>query len=145
MLSRKPDCSDFPRFSPDGTQIAFTGQSEKLTDFMEYDIKFPSLGKDNIVFENGGYIYKLDIHTRAYKKVPVIITNDQSFSRPEYKDASKSISTADISPNGERVVFGARGDVFSLPANKGITINYTGTSGATPFVCRYNHKKGYTG
>jgi tricorn protease len=107
-----------------------TGRSEKLTDFTEYDIKFPSLGKDNIVFENGGYIYKLDIRTRDYEKVPVIITNDQSFSRPEYKDASKSISTADVSPNGERVVFGARGDVFSLPANKGITINHTGTSGA---------------
>lgn len=107
-----------------------TGQTEKLTDFAEYDIKFPSLGKDYIVFENSGYIYKLDIHTRIYEKVPVIISNDHSFSRSEFKDASKSISSADVSPNGERVVFGARGDVFSLPAKEGITINYTATSGA---------------
>ena len=107
-----------------------TGQTDKLTDFTEYDIKFPSLGKEFIVFENGGYIYKLDIHTRVYNKVPVIISNDHLFSRTEYKDASKVISSADVSPNGERVVFGARGDVFSLPAKHGITINYTKTSGA---------------
>lgn len=106
-----------------------TGQTEKLTNFKEYDIKFPSLGKDYIVFENGGFIYKLDIHTRVCEKVPVIINNDQSFSRPEFKDASKAISTADLAPNGERVVFGARGDVFSIPAKKGITINHTATSG----------------
>jgi tricorn protease len=107
-----------------------SGKTEKVTDFTEYDIKFPSLGKDHIVFENGGYIYKLDIHTRECNKVTVIINNDYPFSRPEYKDASKSISSYDVSPNGERVVLGARGDVFSLPARNGITINYTKTSGA---------------
>jgi len=107
-----------------------TGKTDKVTDFTEYDIKFPSFGKDYIVFENAGFIYKLDIHTRVYEKVPVIITNDLPFSRSEYKDASKLISTSDVSPNGERVVFGARGDVFSLPATHGITINYTKTSGA---------------
>jgi len=107
-----------------------TGKTDKVTDFTEYDIKFPSLGKDYIVFENAGFIYKIDIHTRVYEKVPVIITNDLPFSRSEYKDASKLISTSDVSPNGERVVFGARGDVFSLPATHGITINYTKTSGA---------------
>ncbi len=106
-----------------------SGKTEKVTDFTDYDVKFPSLGKDHIVFENGGYIYKLDIHTREYNKVPVIISNDYPFSRPEYKDASKSIVSYDISPNGERVVMGARGDVFSLPARNGITINYTKTSG----------------
>jgi tricorn protease len=107
-----------------------TGQTDKVTDFKEYDIKFPSLGKDHIVFENGGYIYKLNIQTRVCDKVSIIIDNDNPFSRPEYKDASKLISTYDISPQGERIVLGARGDVFSLPARNGITINYTKTSGA---------------
>jgi tricorn protease len=38
-----------------------TKETKKLTNFTEYDVKFPSLGNNAIVFENGGYIYKLDL------------------------------------------------------------------------------------
>ena len=41
-----------------------TKQTRKLTDFTEYDIKFPSLGDNAIVFENGGYIYRFDLADR---------------------------------------------------------------------------------
>ncbi len=107
-----------------------TGQTSKVTNFTEYDVKFPSLGKDRIVFENGGFIYKLDIHTKEYAKVPIRIANDLAYSRTELKDASKEIRSADLSPNGERVLFAARGEIFSLPAKKGITRNLTQSSGA---------------
>lgn len=107
-----------------------TGQTSKVTHFTEYDVKFPSLGKEQIVFENGGYIYKLDVNTKAYQKVPIQIANDNTFSRTELKDASQSIRSSDLSPNGERVVFGARGELFSLPAKHGITRNLTNTPGA---------------
>ena len=36
---------------------------ERLTDFTDFDIKFPSLGDKAIVFENGGYIYRFDLAT----------------------------------------------------------------------------------
>jgi len=106
-----------------------TKKTNKVTDFTEYDIKFPSAGGDMIVFENGGYIFKFDTKTKKYEKIKVIIEDDALWSRSEYKDASKYIHTADLSPNGERIVFGARGDVFSVPATKGITRNLTGTPG----------------
>ena len=38
-----------------------TKQTRKVTDFTEYDCKFPSFSKDYIVFENGGYIYRYDV------------------------------------------------------------------------------------
>ncbi len=107
-----------------------TRQTSKVTDFTEYDVKFPSLGKGTIVFENGGYIYKLDVNTKEYKKVPIQIANDNTYSRTELKDASSDIQSGDLSPNGERVVFSARGELFSLPAKHGITRNLTLTAGA---------------
>lgn len=104
-------------------------KTEKLTDYQDYDIKFPSHSQDYIVFEKGGYIFKYDIKQRKAEYVPIKIADDQLFARTELKDVSKHIRTADLSPNGERVIFGARGEVFSLPARKGITYNLSQTPG----------------
>lgn len=102
---------------------------EKVTNFTEYDIKFPSIGEDYIVFENGGNIYKLNVKDKKPVKVPVFINNDFVYARNEWKDASKNITDGDVSPNGERVIFSARGELFNTPVNKGITYNLTQTSG----------------
>jgi tricorn protease len=104
-----------------------TAKTEKVTNFTEYDIKFPSIGKDQIVFENGGYIYKFDTKSRKYNKVPIQIGDDFQYARNGWKDASKSIRTFGVSPNGERVLFSARGDVYTVPYKSGITRNLTQT------------------
>jgi tricorn protease len=103
--------------------------TRKVTEFKDYDIKFPSANGDFIVFENGGYIYKFNTKSKTYKKIVVYVDDDALWARNEYKDAAKYIRTADLSPNGERVVFSARGDVYSLPSDKGITRNLTNTPG----------------
>ena len=41
-----------------------TKQTKKLTDYKEYDIKWPSLGPDAIVYENGGLLYELSLPGR---------------------------------------------------------------------------------
>jgi tricorn protease len=107
-----------------------SGEVTKVTDFTEFDVKFPSLGGQSIVFENGGFIYRLDTKSKKYEKVPIQIANDQTFSRTELMDASKQITGFDLSPNGERVLFSARGEVFTLPAKNGITRNLTQSAGA---------------
>lgn len=107
-----------------------TKQTTKLTNFTEFDIKFPSLGKDFIVFENGGYIYKFDLKTRNNEKILIRIADDFVNARNEIKDASKSIRQTDLSPNGERLVFSARGEIFNLPVKNGITLNMSQTPGA---------------
>lgn len=107
-----------------------TKEIKKLTDFTEYDIKFPSLGDKSIIFENGGYLYTYDISTQEVTKIPVIIADDESSARIEMKDASKLINTFSVAPDGKRIAFGARGDVFTVPAKTGITRNLTKSSGA---------------
>jgi tricorn protease len=115
-----------------------SGQTRKVTQFTEFDVKFPSLGKDHIVFENGGYISTLNIRTKEYDKVSIEIANDHAYSRTELVDASKSITSLDLSPNGERALFAARGEVFTLPAKNGITRNLTQSPGAHDRVASWS-------
>ncbi len=107
-----------------------TKQTKKITDYTNYDIKFPSLGDNSIIYENGGFLYNYDLATGEIKKIPVYIENDLITGRNELKDASKLIRSWAISPDGKRVVFGARGDVYTVPAKHGITRNLTQSSGA---------------
>ncbi len=106
-----------------------TGETRKVTNYTEYDVKFPSLGTTSIIYENGGFIYNFDIASQRSEKIRVIIANDLQNSRTEYKDASDFIDSWAISPDGKRLTFGARGDVWTVPAEHGITLNLTETSG----------------
>ena len=101
----------------------------KITDYTNYDIKFPSLGNESIIFENGGYIFNYNFKDKQITKVVVNINNDMTNGRNELKDASKLIRSWAVSPDGKRVVFGARGDVYTVPAKSGITRNLTTSSG----------------
>ncbi len=101
----------------------------KITDYTNYDIKFPSLGNESIIFENGGYIFNYNFKDKKISKVVVNINNDMTNGRNELKDASKLIRSWAVSPDGKRVVFGARGDVYTVPAKSGITRNLTTSSG----------------
>ena len=108
-----------------------TKQVRKLTDFTEYDIKFPSLGKDAIVFENAGYIYLFDLNSERAAKVSITIADDAVAGRNEIIDASSFIerSDFDLGPDGNRMTVTARGDIWTLPAKDGITRNLTKTPG----------------
>ncbi len=107
-----------------------SGETEKVTDFNDYDIKFPSHHGHTIVFEKGGKLFTLDARTRKTTEVPVQINNDMIFAREELKDVSGNIASAGLSPTGNRILFSARGDLFSVPADKGITYNHTKSSEA---------------
>ncbi len=106
-----------------------TQQTKKLTNFTNFDVKFPSLGDNAIVFENGGFIYKLDLATEQAQKVSISIQEDFDIGRGGLREVSKEITNFEISPDGSRALFGARGDVFTVPAKYGNTRNITNTSG----------------
>ncbi|MDZ7295227.1 MAG: PDZ domain-containing protein [candidate division KSB1 bacterium] len=106
-----------------------TKETRQLTNFTDFDIKFPSLGHDAIVFEYAGYIYRFDLASEQVAKVPIIIADDQPTGRPTLVDVSKNITNYEIAPDGKRALFGARGEVFTVPAEKGPTRNLTNSSG----------------
>ncbi|MBN1198495.1 MAG: PD40 domain-containing protein [Bacteroidales bacterium] len=106
-----------------------TKEIRKLTNYTNYDVKFPSLGKTAIVYENGGYIYLFDLATEQSVKVDIRIANDFITGRNQLKDASKFINSFTISPDGKRLGFDARGDIFTVPVTSGITKDLTLSSG----------------
>ncbi|MFO7445872.1 MAG: PDZ domain-containing protein [Ignavibacteriaceae bacterium] len=104
-------------------------ETKKITDFKDYDVKFASLGNNAIVFENGGYIYKVDLATDKAEKVTIYISEDFDSGRSGFVDVSKNISNYEIASDGNRALFGARGDVFTVPVKNGNTRNLTASSG----------------
>ena len=107
-----------------------TKTTSKVTDFTEYDIKFPSTNGKLIVFENAGYIYRFDPATKKAQKVSVTLSSDHVYARNEIKDGGRYMRSASLSPDGKRVVVTARGEVFNLPVEKGVTKNIVRTPGA---------------
>ena len=106
-----------------------TGATEKVTNFREYDVKFPSTDGKTIVFENGGWLYRLNPATKEYNKIPVTLAAEGVYGRTEYR----TLKTADITavsaaPDGSRVAVTARGEVFDVPVGKGVTRNLTRSS-----------------
>lgn len=106
-----------------------TKATRKITNFNEFDVKFPSLGDTAIVFENGGYIYRLDLETEQATKVPIYLQEDMDVARGGWMDVAKNIEEVDISPDGKRAAFVARGELFTVPAKYGVGRNLTKTSG----------------
>ncbi len=104
--------------------------TKQLTSFKDFDIKFPSIGKDSIAFEQAGYIWRYDLKSGQATPLPIEIKEDLAIGRSTLVDASKHIESVNLAPDGERTIVVARGDIFSVPAKEGTPRNLTKTSNA---------------
>jgi len=101
----------------------------QVTSFKEFDVKWPSIGGGAIVFENGGYLYVMDLPGEKPVKIQVLVPDDKPGMRSEYRNVSQWIGDADLSPAAKRAVIEARGDIFTVPAEKGDVRNLSATPG----------------
>jgi tricorn protease len=106
-----------------------TKGTQKVTDFSEYDVKFPSQGPDAIIFENGGYLYVFDPATEQSRKLDIRMPYDQPYARKEFVSPSNRVEDFNLGNEGKRAVFTARGEVFTVPAENGDIRNLTNTPG----------------
>ena len=108
-----------------------TGKDTKQhTTFKDYDIKFPSIGKDAVVFEQAGYIWRYDLASGQAAVVPIDIKEDFASGRSAMVDASKHVESVNPAPDGQRAIVVARGDLYSVPAKDGTPRSLTKTSNA---------------
>jgi tricorn protease len=111
---------------------SYSVQSRKvrqLTHFTDFDVNWPSLGPDAIIFENGGYLYLFDLKSEKPRKLTVYLPGDMDWARKRWVNVSPLITDFDLSPDGKRAVFSARGDVFTVPAKEGSIRQITRTPG----------------
>ncbi len=102
-----------------------TKEIKQLTNFKDFPILNASVGNRIIVFEQAGYLHSFTPGETATKKIKVGIAADLLELRSRYIKGAKYIRSADISPSGQRVVFDFRGDIITLPAEKGDARNLT--------------------
>jgi tricorn protease len=104
-------------------------QIEQLTHFADWDIMWPSLGPDAIIFENAGYLYTYDFESKQPKKLTISLPADQDMAMKHWANVGKLVTDFDVAPDGKRAVFSARGDIFTVPAKEGSVRNLTRTPG----------------
>ncbi len=94
-----------------------------------FDFKSASAGPGGIVIEQLGSLLFYDTGTGRARKIPIELEGDFAEVRPRFVKVGSRIAAANLSPNGARAVFEARGEILTVPAEKGDIRNLTRTPG----------------
>ena len=106
------------------------GNLQQVTHFDDFDVLWPSSDRRRIVFENGGRIWLHDPASGETRPIRIEVAGDRPHALPQFKKVTAQIESFDLSPGGERAVFGARGEIFTVPAQHGEIRNVSRTPAA---------------
>ncbi len=108
-----------------------SGKTAQVTNFKDWEVRWASSDDQNrIVYERNGELEIFDTKSNKPTKLNISVADDGVYKRPRTVNALQVLENIALSPKGERVLFGARGDIFSVPAEKGATRNLTHSSSA---------------
>jgi len=107
-----------------------TKKLTQLTKFTDFDVKTMDAGAGAVVFEQAGYIHELDPKSGKEHVVNITATGDFPWMMPRWEDVTSRMTNMGISPTGKRVVVEARGEIFTIPSEKGDVRNLTNSSGS---------------
>src|SRR5690242_781723 len=100
-------------------------QVKQITTFSDFDVKTLDAGPNALVFEQGGYVHELDPASGNEHIVPITAVGDFAWMMPQWKEVSRYITDIALSPTGKRAAIEARGEIFTVPAEKGDVRNLT--------------------
>ncbi len=100
----------------------------QITKFTDFDVKALDSGAGTVVFEQAGYVHELDPKNGKSKIVTIVAAGDFPWMMPNWEDVSNRLTNMAVSPTGKRVVVEARGEIFTIPADKGDVRNLTNSS-----------------
>ncbi len=106
-----------------------TGNIEQMTRHTEFDIQNMNNDGNRIVYNYAGGVVLLDCSTGKLDPLSIVVPDDRRFLHARYKNVSNLIEDYGISPTGKRAVFTARGEIFTVPKEKGSVNNITKTPG----------------
>ena len=107
-----------------------TKKLAQITKFTDFDVKSMDSGAGTVVFEQAGYVHELDPKSGKSKIVSIVAAGDFPWMMPNWEDVSNRLTNMALSPTGKRVVVEARGEIFTIPADKGDVRNLTNSSGS---------------
>ena len=107
-----------------------SGTETQRTFHRQFDVKSLDAGPSGIIYEQGGYLHLLEPETGSTSQLAISVEGDMNFARPRWEEVSgNQLQNARLSPNGKRALFEHRGDVFSVPVEKGSWRNLSQSSG----------------
>jgi tricorn protease len=83
------------------------------------DLKSASAGPGAIAYEQFGTVYLFDVASGKSKPVPITVAGDMPELRDHRVDVARRLRNAHLSPTGARALFEARGEIITVPAEKG--------------------------
>jgi tricorn protease len=100
----------------------------QVTRFTDFDVKSIDAGGGAVVFEQAGRIHQLDPKTGRTQALDIIARGDFPWMMPRWEDVTNRMTNISLSPTGRRVIVEARGEIFTIPAEKGDVRNLTNSS-----------------
>ena len=107
-----------------------TKRIEKLTDYTDYDVRTLHGFGHELVYEYDGRIHILDLNSKNITALQIAVHGDALYKRNRYVDATDDIRNFDISPTGQRALFESRGEIISVPKEKGDARNISTSPGS---------------
>ncbi len=109
---------------------ARTKKLTQVTKFTDFDVKTMDSSPNAVVFEQAGYVHELDPRSGKEHVVNITATGDFPWMMPRWDDVTSRMTNMALSPTGRRVVVEARGEIFTIPVEKGDVRNLTNSSGS---------------
>jgi tricorn protease len=108
-----------------------TRQTSSVTHYTDWDVRWPSADAEGrIVYELDGELHVYDTRDNTDRTLSVVVPSDDTTLRPQPVNAADNIESESINPAGGRLLVVARGDVFTVPVEHGVTRNLTHSSNA---------------
>ncbi len=107
-----------------------TKRLTQVTKYTDFDVKTLDAGAGAVVFEQAGYIHELDPQTGKASDVHIRAAGDFPWMMPRWEDVTARMTGITLSPTGKRVAAEARGEIFTIPAEKGDVRNLSHSSGS---------------
>jgi tricorn protease len=107
-----------------------TRKLTQVTKFTDFDVKAVGSGGGAVVFEQAGYVHEFDPRSGKEHVVNITASGDFPWMMPNWEDITNRMTNMALSPTGKRVAVEARGEIFTIPSEKGDVRNLTNSSGS---------------
>ncbi|HSC29305.1 MAG TPA: hypothetical protein VLD67_18660, partial [Vicinamibacterales bacterium] len=124
FLSDRDGVSNVWSYDPKSKRLA------QVTKFTDFDVKALDAAAGTVVFEQAGLVHELDPKTNRARVVNIFARGDFPWMMPRWEDVTNRVSNMALSATGRRVVVEARGEIFTIPAEKGDIRNLTSSAGS---------------
>ncbi|HEY6615154.1 MAG TPA: PDZ domain-containing protein [Vicinamibacterales bacterium] len=100
-------------------------QVRQITKHADFPVLTASSGAGRIVYEQAGALHLLEPQAGSSKRLTIGVASDLRETRPRFVKGARWIRDAVLSPTGARAAFGFRGEIVTVPGEKGDVRNLT--------------------